>query len=306
MKPLHYCKFCNYTTDRLSSHEKHLTTRKHQKQVANSNFKLEEIGIDLEEKSKKEIAKSIDKDINCKYCNKKILHKKNLNNHYKVCKRKEKYTNNDIIIKLKEQVKYQQDIVKNKDEALRNKDTALAEIQHDYNDFIKYIRENGTLNKIIINNNNDNCTVNQLFVMNNFTEAYNIEDLMSAPLSVEETAIIKKDGAMLGCYNIIRYRCIDNIEIHKRPIHCTDKSRKKIIMRENDEWSVDFEGKRTLQKTYPLIRDLYPTTLDLPTDELIYNTKQLTGMESNESKIIDYMIDDIYLKNNKSQINLIN
>ena len=64
----------------------------------------------------------------------------------------------------------------------------------------------------------------------------------------------------------------------KRPIHCIDKPRRKIMLRENDEWIIDFAGKKMLQGTYPLIRKLFPIHPGTPLKELVFNTKQLIDM----------------------------
>ena len=50
------------------------------------------------------------------------------------------------------------------------------------------------------------------------------------------------------------------------------------MLRENDEWIVDFAGKKMLQGTYPLVRKLFPIHPGTPLKELVFNTKQLIDM----------------------------
>ena len=73
-------------------------------------------------------------------------------------------------------------------------------------------------------------------------------------------------------------------------------------MRENDEWIVDFAGKKMLQGVYPLVRKLFPIHPSTPLNELVFNSKQLINMERSENKIVDYVIDDICIKSNSKEL----
>ena len=175
------------------------------------------------------------------------------------------------------------------------------EIQKDYNEILKMLIENGTLGNHMINSNNSQ-TVNQVYIMNNFNDAYNFSDLMAPPLTAEEIDLIRGDEAITACCSILKLRCIDNIAVEKRPIHCIDKPRRKIMLRENDVWIVDFAGKKMLQGTYPLVRKLFPIHPGTPLKELVFNTKQLIDMERRENKIVDYVLDDICIKSNSKEL----
>lgn len=69
-----------------------------------------------------------------------------------------------------------------------------------------------TTNKINQNN------YNMYYIINNFKNAENIEDLMAPPLTDEELVYIQENGSILGSYKVIKDRCITDKDLDKRPI----------------------------------------------------------------------------------------
>ena len=155
---------------------------------------------------------------------------------------------------------------------------------------------NNCNNQTTINNN-----LNMFHIVNNYKDAYNLEDLMNSPLTDNEMDFIIKNGATAGCFELLKTRCIDNIELPKRPFHCVDMSRSKYMLRSNDTWNVDLKGEKILKQTCPKIRSVYPT--DDLSDMVTYgkNMAQLLDMEYKSKKIIGYLNNKALLKNNATE-----
>ena len=63
-------------------------------------------------------------------------------------------------------------------------------------------------------------------------KAKNYSDLMKHPLTNDEIEYINEYGLTSGCYKMIKDRCITNIKLEERPMHCVDPSRNKYILYE--------------------------------------------------------------------------
>jgi len=316
MQKKHNCICCNYATDKLSSYKKHLQTKKHQRNSSKiPKFRLSKTDVvpsktDSETSKMDGISSSSDEEDSfvCEYCKKTFKFRNNKSRHYNRCKDKRAVEKelelNMLMAKYKELEEANKRLENEREKIEKEKEMInkeKEEYQKEYMEIIKCFKE-GVLKQVVVNNN-DNRTYNQVFIMNNFNDAYNFDDLMNKPLTMDEIKMIKNEGAVVATCKLLKTRCIDNIELEKRPIHCTDKTRRKILLRNNDEWKIDFGGKQTLQKTYPLVRSVYKLdSKTVPIKKLIFNSEQLLAMETNDNKIIDYVIDDIMIKNNRAKL----
>jgi hypothetical protein len=136
------------------------------------------------------------------------------------------------------------------------------------------------------------------YIINNFKDAENIEDIMAPPLTKEEIEYIEKNGSILGSYNLIKGRCVEDKDLSKRPVHCTDSSRKKYLLRHNNEWIIDQQADKLLTMTFNKMKDAY----DLDTTDVydrLRNTNELINLDINGRKKINKQIStDVLLKNN--------
>ena len=222
----------------------------------------------------------------CKYCGKHISAYKYMKRHYKSCKHKIEIEK-DIIIH--EQAKE----LEEKNKELQN----LKNIEKEYFEFMKKMADKSTISNTIYNN------YNMFYVLNNYKSPHNFEDLMAPALTQKEKDYIIKYGAIAGCFKLLEIRCLDNIEIEKRPFHCVDGSRTKYMLHTNNDWVVDNNGTKILNSTYPKIRSVYNYRIidnDCDLDDKIENLKQLVNMESNVGKkqILKELIKRTLLKNN--------
>lgn len=267
MSKQYICSICNYSTDRMYSMNRHTTTKKHI--LKNKNILQDKVVL-LETKKYK-----------CEFCDKSISSKRHLQRHYKVCKIKKNTDNSTVISNL----------IKNNNELLNDK----KRIEEDYFKLTKKIITNSSPHQFTINN----TTLNMYYVIDNFTEAYNLEDLITPELTDSEIEYIASEGATAGCFNLLKTRCIDNIDINKRPFHCVDISRSKYLLRTNDDWEIDYRCAKILSTTYPVLRKLYPVDMSMGTDTIVNNINTLLEMEGKGSKkIISNLNNKTLLKNN--------
>ena len=107
-------------------------------------------------------------------------------------------------------------------------------------------------NKPTIQNNN-----NQTFNLNNFLnvdckDAMNIEDFISSiKVSIEDLKDIRTYG-FLYSMDIAMMNKLKDMKQIERPIHCTDKKRKKFYIKKNNEWNKDCDQK----EVYEIIKDV--------------------------------------------------
>ena len=280
----YHCDLCNYVTIRLSSHRKHQNTKKHQERAT---FEPSQKG------GKKEVKRRVNMKDNCCYCNKK-LSKKNIYRHYKVCKKKK-----------------QQEEIKDKliEQLLEEREQLLKDKNNDRKALTKLEETNEKLVSMAKNMSEqpNETTINQynmFYIIKNFTDAQNIEDVMKEPLNDQEKKYILNNGALRGCSKLIKDRCITNLDLRNRPFHCLDMSRNKFLLRTNDNWDVDNKGDKILENAYPMIRPLFNIDEDVALEDRIRNTKQILDMEMNgRKKIVKELNDATYLKNSIPSIN---
>jgi hypothetical protein len=106
---------------------------------------------------------------------------------------------------------------------------------------------------------------------------------MNKPLTNEEKDYTDKNGAILGCNNLLVNRCIDDIDINKRPFHCVDESRLKFILRNNDKWEVDSKGEQIMDDAVKLINNNYETTMK---DDEFYDNGYAERINKNIAELL--------------------
>jgi len=213
-----------------------------------------------------------------------ISNKSNLNKHYKVCKLKKKEIIKDKIIK-----------------ELKKENEELKEVEKDFIQLMKnYVEVLKNSNGNTINNiNNDNRQYNMFYVINNYKDAHNIEDLINKPLTDIEKQYILENGSTLGCYYILKSRCIDDIDIDKRPFHCIDTSRCKYLLRSKNDWDVDQNGETIITLGCNKIKDAYDIEDISDIEQYGKNMQQLLKLETKgKTKVLKELSKKTLLKNN--------
>jgi hypothetical protein len=231
------CKECNYTTSRKSSYDKHLLTSKHI-MLTNVN---------------NEVAKSCEVLINdynftCEYCNKQYNSRVGLWKHKKKCNKMDILTisetnepNNDDDITDKELIIM-----------LLKENKALQTMIIDQNSAVLELCKNGTHNTSNNNNNNTNShnkTFNLQFFLNETCKnAMNISDFVqSIQVQLSDLEKLGEIGYIDGISNII-VKNLHDLDITERPIHCTDKKREVLYIKDENKWEKEDEENNKLRK----------------------------------------------------------
>ena len=282
------CEKCTYSTDKSSNYKRHLISKKH----ITNDIDTDNISDNLSDN----ISDNLSDNQLCVYCETVINHKKNILRHYNICKVKNK---------LVEFEKEKHKLLQEKITVIQEKENEIDNIKKQFNDFIKTVAEKFIAqpeqiqnNNIIINPNITNKCINYFYIKDNFTDAHNYEDLMRPPLTMDEKKSISDTDATTGCAKLLRLRCIDNIDIDKRPFHSLDIARNKFALKSNDKWSIDQNGEAILRGVFPKIKEIYKT--DDPEDyqQNMINISQLIEMQDKgKKKIVDELSRTTFIKN---------
>jgi hypothetical protein len=124
-------------------------------------------------------------------------------------------------------------------------------------------------NNTIINNNNNNTTNNfnlNFFLNEQCKDALNISEFVeSLKITFEDLLYSKKNGLVQGISNVM-IRGLKELDIYKRPIHCTDIKRETMYIKDQEKWEKD-ETREIMKNTIEMIADKERTALQIWTDE---------------------------------------
>lgn len=214
------CEICNYNTDRKSNLVNHLTSAKHQMELFGTNFK--------QKLSKK-----------CYTCN---ICKNNYKTASGLWKHKNKCKKNNI-------------------------DELLEKLVSEHNEptdkemMMLLIKENAEMKQMMMevikagthNTNNTNNIYNktfnlQLFLNEQCKDAMNITDFVnSIQLQLEDLEETGRIGYVDGISRVV-IKNLDDINTHKRPIHCSDSKREIVYIKDNNQWIKDTDNKDVMIK----------------------------------------------------------
>jgi len=231
------CELCDFNTSDKQNYTRHCSTRKH--------ILLTESTKNVDKKTETHI---------CKQCNKEYQSKQGLWSHSKKCHGN---ISNEIILVSNDDVSENKPI-KNYIMKLVEQNIQLVEQNTELKNM--FIQQTTELHEKIdtlsekpmqvstINNNiQNNKTVNNfnlmVFLQERCKDALNmsqfIDTLEINPQSVEYTGT---HGYVNGITKIFMDG-LNQLDIHERPIHCTDLKRETLYIKENDKWEKDDEDK---------------------------------------------------------------
>ena len=296
--PLRFlCNFCNYNTSNKKDWNKHLLTQKH-KILTNPNKKSPTENI-------------------CK-CGKVYKHLSSLCSHKKNCKMnldenddlkgdeniviQEDASNNIVQLLIKENMDFKgiiMDLIKNN-----------SELQKQMLDVCK--NNNGINNVSNSTVNSHNKTFNlQFFLNEQCKDAINIQDFVdSFYLQVEDLFRVGLEGYVEGISYIIIEK-LKEMDIYKRPIHCSDARRDTMFVKHKNIWEKEGGDNMNLykaikdigQKNFLMLnafRELHPDCLESDSE---YNDKYLNLLmksagcqKENVEKIIKKIAKEVLIK----------
>ena len=213
------CDICDFKCCKKSNYEKHLLTRKH-KNAYNCLHNNEK------NKSKLYIC------INCK---KEYVFRQSLYNHKKKCIIKSEDENTIIS---------DNNLTQNSSEVIHLTNLVMKlmnsneELQKQTLDMHKQMIDVCKTNNTTINNSNsNNKTFNmQVFLNEKCKDAMNIMDFVnSMTLELSDLEDVGELGYVEGISKIM-IRKLNEMDVYKRPIHCSDYKREVMYVRDDDIW----------------------------------------------------------------------
>jgi hypothetical protein len=250
-----YCMTCDYNTDRKSSYDKHLLTTKHIKVATGNN------STTLETNSCNKLQNS--HFYSCGNCQKDFLNRSGIWKHKKKCNKQQENEKDEQIDKEEVILK----ILKQNSQLIKE-NSELRKEQTDIKELILEIVKNGTHNTTHINSHNKAFNLN-FFLNETCKNAMNITDFVdSIKLQLSDLIEIGDIGYVEGISKII-VKNLNNLDETIRPVHCTDKKRETMYIKDQGEWNKEDEKKTKLKKAVtkvadknikllPLFREKYP------------------------------------------------
>jgi hypothetical protein len=229
---IYSCIKCNYFTSNKKDYNKHNSTLKHQNTTNTTNdVPKPHMGYDCE-------------------CGKKYKHHSSLWTHKKNCSVKSQKnipihsptndTNNETIL------------------ALLKQNQEFKELLLDQNKHITTI----TNNTYTTHNNNQKFNLN-FFLNTTCKDAMNMTDFIeNMEINFNDIENIGKNGYISGMTDMILSR-IKQMDVTKRPLHCTDLKRETMYIKDNDEWSKDAPDNPKLHKTIKYVAKRNYATIPL-------------------------------------------
>ena len=141
---------------------------------------------------------------------------------------------------------YNTEVDKDFDKELTDKELIMMLIKQ--NSELLEVLKNGTNNNSN-NTNSNNKTFNlQFFLNETCKDAMNIMDFVdSIKLQLSDLENVGKLGYVEGISNIITTN-LKALDITQRPIHCTDKKRETIYIKDENKWEKEDEANKKIRK----------------------------------------------------------
>ena len=201
-KKQYYCEKCDYSCDKMFLFKQHCSTKKHKNGKCSKMLKKYAPVYKCE-------------------CGKEYKHIQSFNRHTKNC------------------------IVKNSEREKRELRTMISSLVSQNQNMLMENKEMRELVKDMIPKIG-NTTINNKFNLNLFLneeckDAINLTDFITnLKLELNDLDNTRQNGYITGISNIF-IRELKQLELHKRPIHCSDIKREILYVKDNNTWEKDNE-----------------------------------------------------------------
>jgi hypothetical protein len=273
MNEKYFCDNCDYSCSKKFLWEQHLKTIKHKRK----QMETEETKI-----------------LECNICNKNFMNRSGLWKHKKKCQ-----------ILINNETKIIED---------NNKDTMKELV-------LKLINQNSELQKTIHemipnmgnNNNSNNTNIKQKFNINVFLnekckDALSMDEFIDKiEVSMKNLLTTKEKGQVYGISNIIMEN-MNKLSLYERPLHCTDKKRETLYVK-NNIWEKD-DNKQHINKALKKVESKQLKNLNVWLEEhpnYMNNSLEQEefaklmsecgkSVEDGREKIIKKLCDNVYIE----------
>ena len=294
---LFYCEPCDYKTVSKKDFNKHLQTLKHIN-IINPNLEIQK------------------KYYTCN-CGKEYKHSSSLCAHKKKCSTTTLVDETTILDASSNEIKILTslvlELVKNNTE-LQKQTTELQKQNKDFQkqmiDVCQKIQPSNT--NINSNNTTNNKTFNlQLFLNEECKDAMNMSEFInSIQPKISDLENIGKLGYVEGMSNII-IKQLNDTDMYKRPVHCSDAKRETLYVKEENKWEKDTQETKQMfkavrgvdKKNYTLLttwKETHPKCMDSKShqsDEYMkVVSKVMDGDETNINKVIKKVSKEVVIE----------
>ncbi len=233
IRPEFYCESCDYKCSKKSDFNKHLKSKKHNATKCYIN--------------------ASENSLNC-VCGKKYKHSSSFYRHKKICEKSKDFEkNNKIKNDEKEIIQLNTDITSSpnnvSNETTEYKEMFKAmmdenkEMRKTIQEMIPKIGDTNSYNTSNINNFNINVFLNETC-----KDAVNLMDFVqSLQLQLTDLENMGKLGFVEGTSKII-IDGLKELDMHKRPIHCSDIKQETLYIKDNNMWQQENESKDKMKK----------------------------------------------------------
>ena len=299
--PKYFCEKCDYQTGNKKDYTKHLSTAKHKKIVNDS-------------KKSPKIPKMQNDGFHCT-CGKTYKYDSGYYRHKKVCSFAssnafdDNHHDNDVMtVTSPDNIDTMMELIKQNQE--------FKELIVEQNKQIMELAQKPTTTNNTINNNQKFNL--QVFLNEQCKDAINMSEFLeNMTLDMEDLTETGRLGYVGGISRILVNK-LQELDIYKRPLHCTDAKRETLYIRENDEWLKENNSKETMNflvnkvankncKTMRLWTQEHPnyTEMDTPDNQEFMKLSDaiLGGFGEHESKqfrdkIIRSVIKEVMINKN--------
>jgi len=251
------CIMCNYICCKKFNFNRHLLSSKH---------------IQLM-KGDKSVTKNEQNEQNeqkycCENCNKKYASRNGLWKHSKNCNFKDNST----------EYKVEKNEISDKELVMMliNENKEMKTLMLEQQNMIMKVIENGTHNTTTHTNSHNKAFNLNFFLNETCKDAMNIMDFVdSIKLQLSDLERVGELGYVEGISNII-VKNLKEMDVTQRPVHCTDKKRETIYIKDENKWEKDEDNKKlhkVVRKVTCKNQNLIPKFKELHPDYNKYNSK---------------------------------
>jgi len=232
------CQTCDYVTCKKSDFNKHVNTKKHKILTDTDEILTNSVAGDF-----------LKKDYQCE-CGKIYKHRQSLFTHKKNCDNNGPNSNNNNNVNKEISLDDEKESQKIHDlviTIMKEFMNSQKEILKEQNNMMVEVMKNGTHHNTTntVNNNSNNKTFNlQVFLNETCKNAMNISDFVdSIKLQLSDLIKVGEVGYVQGISNIITSN-LQALDVSVRPIHCTDKKRETVYIKDEDKWEKDDDNSK--------------------------------------------------------------
>ncbi len=232
------CLTCDYITSRKSQYDRHVLTAKH-------------LILINPKKELKILMQKVPEQFSCS-CGKSYKHQSSLCAHKKKCGSKDDISN--AIVETLQQPESVFTLLLNQNMELIKQNQEFKDLIIEQNNkMIEMAKEAKTINNTTTNNNTNNNFNLQFFLNEQCKDALNIMDFINQlQLNTSDLDMVGRVGYSEGISKLF-IRGLKELDVFKRPIHCSDLKREVLYVKDKDAWEKDNDEKKKMKNAIKYI-----------------------------------------------------